>query len=425
MKPIKFQIVNPNRISLKKKNKTGIKENTMSWRKVTFIIVALIILLGGSAALSKLFVSMKPEPPRMPDIELKRFVKAETVEYSEIISPLMRKGRVVSSSEVMLVAEAAGKIQSGEVALRKGTSFRKGQLLTTIYKDEVELAIKARKSSFLTTIITLLPDVKVDFPEQLEAFTQFFSSISMGEKLPELPPINNEKFKIFLASRNVFNEYYGIQQDEKRLSRHSLYAPFDGTFTQVNFEVGGYANVGGQIAKMIRTDQLEVEVPVENYQSKWIKIGDKVEVFSNEQEATKPGVVVRKSDFIDANTQSRSIFVKVQNSATDKLLSGEYMLVEFPGQKIQQAMELPRGAVFNSNEVFTVVDGKLKKRVIDVLKWNETTLIFKGLEEGTKVVSEPLINIKENSPVGIVGEEKPDVKKKGTQKDNSTTQAKG
>ena len=393
----------------------------MSWRKITFIVVALIILLGGSAALSKLFVSMKPEPPRMPETELKRFVKAETVAYSEITSALMRKGRVVSSSEVALVSEAAGKIESGEVAIRKGTSFKKDQLLATIYKDEAELAIKARKSSFLTTITTLLPDVKVDFPDQLDAFTQFFSSISMNKKLPELPEIKNEKFKIFLASRNVFNEYYGILQDEKKLSRHSLYAPFDGTFTQVNFEVGAYVNVGSQIARMIRTDQLEIEVPVENYQSEWIKIGDKVQVSSNQSESVKQGVVVRKSDFIDANTQSRSIFIKVLNSESNKLLSGEYMQVEFPGQKIPKAMELPRGAVFNSNEVFTVVDGKLKKRVIEVLKWNETTLIFNGLDEGTKVVSEPLINVKENSPVGILGEEKPDVQKRGNKNGNSNS----
>jgi len=42
---------------------------------------------------------------------------------------------------------------------------------------------------------------------------------------------------------------------------------------------------------------------------------------------------------------------------TEKLLSGEYMQVEFPGQKIQKAMELPRGAVFNSTEVFIIDDG--------------------------------------------------------------------
>ena len=397
----------------------------MSWRKITFVVVALIILLGGSAALSKLFVSMKPEPPRMPEVELKRYVKTETVTYTEVVSPLISKGRVVSSSEVTLVSEAGGKIESGDVALRKGTSFKKGQLLATIYKDELELAIKARKSSFLTTITTLLPDVKVDYPTQLEAFSQFFSSISMNEKLPELPEIKDEQFKIFLASRNVFNEYYSIMQDEKRLSRHSLYAPFDGAFTEVSIEVGAYTNIGGKIGEMIRTDLLEVEVPVENYQSKWIRIGDRVKVYSSIKESVKPGVVVRKSDFIDENTQSRSIFIKVQNSQDDDLLSGEYKLVEFPGQKIQNAMELPRGAVFNSNEVFIVDDGKLKKRIIEVVKWNETSLIFKGLEEGAKVVSEPLINVKENSPVGIIGEEKPDVQRNGNKKGNSNSQRKG
>ncbi|NQU54467.1 MAG: HlyD family efflux transporter periplasmic adaptor subunit [Bacteroidetes bacterium] len=380
----------------------------MSWRKITFIIVALIILLGGSAALSMLFVSLKPEPQIKPEMELKRFVKAESVKYIDIISSVVGEGgHVVSSNEVTLIAEASGKIEKGSISLRKGTSFKKGQLIAEIYKDEVELALKARKSRFLTVITTILPDIKVDFPEQLEAYEMFFRAINMDEELPELPVIRNEKLKIFLASRNVLSEFYGIQQDEKRLSRHSLYAPFNGTFTQVNFEVGGYVNTGGQIAKMIRTDQLEVEVPVPNEQSKWIKIGDKVQVYSKNRVTVQPGVVVRKANFIDPDYQSRSIFVKVQNSSIDELLTGEYKVVVFPGQIIPSAMEIPRSAVFNSNEVFAVIDGRLKKQVIDIVKTNETTLIFSGLEEGMKIVVEPLINVQENSPVGIVGEEEP------------------
>lgn len=377
----------------------------MNWRKISFVVVALIILLGGAAALSLLFVSMKPEPPHRPDPEVKRFVKAKTVEYSDIVSPLRREGRVVSSSEVVLVAEASGRIEPGNVVLRKGTSFRKGQLLVTIYKDEAELALKARKSQFLTTISTLLPDLKIDYPDNYEAFQRFFNAIDMEEPLPELPEFENEKLKIFLASRGVLSEYYAIKQDEKRLSRHSLYAPFDGTFTQVNYEVGAYVNTGGQIARMIRTDQLEVEVPVENGQSKWIKVGDEVKVYSRDNETMRNGVVVRKSDFVDHATQSRSIFVRVYNSGGEKLLAGEYKEVEFPGQEITQAMILPRNAVFNSNEVFIIVEGRLKKEEIDILKYNQTDLIFTGLEEGAKVVAEPLINVKENTPVGILGED--------------------
>jgi membrane fusion protein (multidrug efflux system) len=384
----------------------------MSWRKITFIIVALIILLGGSAALSLMFVSMKPQPQRKPDMELKRFVKAETIKYHEIISSLERPGRVASSNQVTLIAEASGKIEKGSVSLRKGTSFKKGQLIAEVYKDEVELALKARKSRFLTVITTILPDIKVDFPDQLDAYEMFFRAINMDEELPELPVIRNEKLKIFLASRNVLSEFYGIQQDEKRLQRHSLYAPFNGAFTQVNSEVGGYINTGGQIAKMIRTDQLEVEVPVENKYSKWIKIGDKVQVYSGNKSSFKPGVVVRKADFIDANSQMRSIFVEVQNSKKDELLTGEYKVVEFPGQSIKAAMEIPRNAVFNSNEIFAVIDGRLKKQEINILKLNDKTLIFSGLEEGMKIVVEPLINAQENTPVAILGEEQPQQNRK-------------
>jgi len=384
----------------------------MNWRKITFVVVALIILLGGSAALSMMFVSMKPEPPRIPDNRMKRFVKAETVAYTDIVSPLSREGRMVSSNELMLVAEASGKILTGQVPLRKGTSFRKGQLIASIYSDEVELAIKARKSHYLTTLSNLLPDIKIDYPDRYESFLKFFNSIEMDKKLPELPEIKDEKIKIFLSSRSVISEYYGIQQDEKRLERHKLFAPFNGTVAQVNFEVGAYVNTGGQIAKLIRTDELEVEVPVENAQSQWIKIGDKVQVFSQNREIVKTGVVVRKSDFVDPSSQGRSIFVRVNNNnGGEEIYTGEYKLVVFPGQMIQKAMEIPRNAVFNSNEVFTVVNGALKKKTVNVLKWNETTLIFNGLEEGEKIVAEPLINAKENTPVGILGEEVPTLQK--------------
>lgn len=384
----------------------------MSWRKITFIVVTLIVLLGGSFALSELFVSLKPEPPRRPASDAKRFVKVETINYSEIVSPLFREGRAVSSNEVLLVSEASGKIEAGKITLKKGASFRKGDLLARIYKDEVELALKASKSRFLNSFTNMLPDIKVDFPEQYNQFLSFFNSVDLNKDLPELPKADNEKLKIFLASRNILSDYYGIRQDEKRLSRHTFYAPFDGTFTLVNFEVGAYVNAGGQIAKMIRTDQLEIEVPVENTQSVWIKIGDKVNVYSQDKSSFSPGTVVRKSNFVDPASQSRSIFVQVSNLGKSNLLAGEYKLVEFPGQQISNAMEIPRSAVFNSNEVFVVIDGKLKKRVLNILKWNETTLIFDGLEAGMKLVVEPLINVQENSPVGIVGEEESGTKNK-------------
>jgi len=374
----------------------------MSWRKITFIVVALIVLLGGSAGLSLLFISMKPNPKKAVEPELIRSVQAEKVEYGEVISPVTRPGRVSSSKEVMLVAEASGKIEKGAVLIKDGESFKKGQLLGTIYKDEAELALKASKSSFLNTLSNILPDLKIDFPDKLDAYYNFFQSIDIDKDLPELPEVKDVKLKVFLSSQGVLSEYYNIKQDEKQLSRHSLYAPFNGTFTDVNYEIGSYVNTGGQIAQMIQTDELEIEVPVEYRHSEWIEIGDKVNIYFENGDFLKKGYVTRKSKFIDSETQSQSIFVTVPNASGD-LVKGQYLQVEFPGQKIDSAMEIPRAGVFNTNEVFIVKDGELKKKQINILKWNESTLIFNGLEEGMYVVTEALVNVKENSPANILG----------------------
>jgi len=374
-------------------------------RKKVFIVVALIVLLGGSTGLSYLFISLKPESPKQPPMDMKRYVKTEKVKYSTIVSPLIAEGRIVSSQEVSLIAEAAGKIEEGSILLKKGASFHKGQLLAVIYKDEVELALKARKSQFLNTIANLLPDIKVDFPDYLTDFTVFFNEIDINRDLPELPSFKNEQFKVFLASRNLLSDYYGILQDEKKLKRHSLYAPFNGSFTSVNYEAGSYANTGVQVAKMIRTDQLEIEVPVKNINSKWIRIDNMVSVYPDNGNFVIKGKVVRIASFIDVNTQSRSVFVKLSDFSENELVVGGYKKVVFPGQEIDNSMEIPRNAVFNYNEVFVVIDGMLKKSEINILKWNENSIIFNGIPEGSIIVTEPLINTKENTPVNILGDE--------------------
>ncbi|GET20951.1 hypothetical protein JCM18694_11970 [Prolixibacter denitrificans] len=353
----------------------------------------------------QVLVGMKPEPPRKAEEVVKRFVKAKPVAYHTVTASVKAPGRVLATKEVMLVAEASGRIEPGEVALKKGARFRKGQKLLNIYKDEAEMALRSRKSQFLNSLANMLPDIKIDYPDFYDQFQQFFSSVRLDRDLPNLPTVaigNNEQLKVFLASRNILSDYYSIKKDEMALKRYTLYAPFDGTFTQVNFEVGAFVNMGTQLAKMISTNNLEVEVPVENRQSEWIKVGSPAIIHSTSRNKNWQGHVVRKADFVASSTQSRSIFVKVDPDNARDVLSGEYLDVEFKGQEIPDAMEIQRSAVFNSNIVFTVVDGRLKKEPINLIKYNEETIVFNGLEPGTELVVEPLINAKEKTEVEII-----------------------
>jgi hypothetical protein len=81
---------------------------------------------------------------------------------------------------------------------------------------------------------------------------------------------------------------------------------------------------------------------------------------------------------------------------------GQYLTVIFKGIKLSNIMEIPRAAVFNTNEVFIVSDSLLAKTEIDIKKINQQSLFFNGIPEGTDVVVEPLINVSEKTKVKIL-----------------------
>ena len=200
-----------------------------------------------------------------------RIVKAEEVKYETIISPVIAPGRLNSVAKVDMVAEASGKIFTSGISLKKGASFKKGDILFTIYRDEAVLNLKARKSLFLNTLANTLPDIRIDFPEHEKVFMDFFGSIDIESSLPDFPELKDDKLKVFLASRNVLSDYYSIQKDELQLKRHTSRAPFNGTYLDVYIEEGSYTNTGGRVAHIIRTDKLELEVPVKKSDAAWIK----------------------------------------------------------------------------------------------------------------------------------------------------------
>jgi len=244
------------------------------------IVAAFIFIVGLAYGLMKFLVAQKPEPFRRPAVVAKRYVKAEEVKYTTIVSPVSASGRVSSVSEIDVIAEASGKILSSNIPLKKGASFSNGEVLFTIYLDEAILNLKSKKSQILNSIANLLPDIKIDYEQYYDGFKDFFNTINVSKPLPKFPEFKNEKLQIFLASRNILSDYYGILREELQLSRHSFVAPFNGTYSDVYLEAGAYSNMGGRVAHIIRTDLLEIEVPIEKFDAEWMKIGDKATLFS-------------------------------------------------------------------------------------------------------------------------------------------------
>lgn len=371
-------------------------------KRLIITVVLALAFFAGAFMLMGVFMDQKKAPQQSEKQQQKYFVKAEPVSYHAQKAIVRASGRVISQSNVNLVSEVQGRILGGEVNLKKGETFNEGDVLVRLYKEDMVYTLKSTKSSFLNLLATSLPDLKIDYPEEYTEWQAFFNTIDIEKDLPEMPQVKNEQLKVFLASRNLLSNYYSIKSQEEQLKKYTIHAPFDGTYISVNLEKGAVANPGSMIAQMIRTDELEVEVPVPASDAEFLKTNDKVQLTSESGTITLQGVISRKAAFIDQNTQSQGVFVKVSQADSRKIFQGQYLLAFFEGREMDNVMELPRNAVFNGVNAYIVEEGKLKQTTLDIHKYNEKTLFFSGITEGVYIVVEPLINAKEGTSVEIL-----------------------
>jgi len=371
---------------------------TRNSHRIVTVITIILVLVFSWQVMSYL-IGQRKKPEQRPRPEVVRHVTTELVSYESVTTSVIGRGRLVSKQAVVISSEVRGKILEGAIPFKIGQTFKKNAVLINIYNKDASLDLKAKKSSFLQALAQILPDMKVDYKDSYSTWMDFFASIDLDRGLPELPATQSNQEKIFLASKKIISDYYSIKSDEVTLSKYTIRAPFDGTFINVNTQVGSIANPGAVLANIIRTDRLELEVKTEAPNAKWISIGDKAAVFTENGTDEWEGKVVRKANFIDPGTQSITVFVELRQSKDNPLYEGQYLRALFNNKKLENVMEVSRKAVFNNNDVYIVEDGLLKKSQVDIHKVNETTVIFSGLEENTALVVEPLVNAMENMKV--------------------------
>jgi len=374
----------------------------MNIRKTIISISVIAVVIVLSLSLSQFFIANKEVPESRQKEEAKLYVKALPVIYSENSSGITATGRLSSQHAVDLSAEVSGMLLKGNINLKKGKKFKKGDLIVRIFDEEAKNNLKASKSRFLNGIAGILPDMKIDFPNSYQKWLKFFNEIDIAKDLPALPKIDSDKEKVFLASRNILNDYYNILSSQIRLDKYHIYAPFNGTFTHVMMEVGSVVNPGSRIATMIKTDVLELEVPIRIDDIYWVNIGDDVVAHTKDGLRSWNGKVIRKSNYLDPNSQSITVYVTLEPTKDNPLFQGQYLKAVFSEKTLDESMEIPRNAIFNKEYVYTITDGKLKKEKVVILKTDESSALFSGLEPGAIVVVEPLVNAQEGTNAEIL-----------------------
>ena len=308
-------------------------------------------------------------------------------------------GKVVSSSMINITSEVQGVINSN-IILKKGTKFKKGQLLFSINNQDVKMALQARKSGYLTLLTNILPDLKLDHNDNFEAWLKFYNAFEVDKPLPPLPETKSFKEKNFIISRNIYSEYYNILSDQERLKKYTIVAPFDGSVLDAFTDNGAITAPGSQVLAVIREGNMEIEVPISANEIDLVKLNADVKLY-DEVGSIARGKVSRKGSYINPLTQTVPVFIELTESSMD-LYNGMYLNADIQCDGFESLIEIPRKAIFNKNEVYVVKNNRIFSTSVDIQMFQENTVLARGIKDGTIIVLEPILNAKDSMEVRIL-----------------------
>jgi multidrug efflux pump subunit AcrA (membrane-fusion protein) len=132
----------------------------MNFRKFAFGSL-ILIFIGALSYFSMVFLISLKKKPEMPRVQKATpLVGIQKITYTTIPVNLVKQGRLISNHKVDISSEVQGKILKGDIPLKTGQAFKKGDLLFRVYDEEAKLALRAAKSRFLTSVANVLPDIK-------------------------------------------------------------------------------------------------------------------------------------------------------------------------------------------------------------------------------------------------------------------------
>lgn len=313
-------------------------------------------------------------------------------------SPIKVKssGRVIPGKIINISSEVQGVLESG-ISLKKGSKFKKGDLLFKLRDTDIKLMLAAKKSAYLSLIAQNLPDIATDFSQEFDKWNNFFNGINVDQPLDDFPSFNTTREKNFIISRNILAEYLSIKSDEFKLSKYFQFAPFTGSIVESYTDKGAIVNPGSPVIQIMRSDELEIEIPIPLKYMDNIKVGTKVNLFDNSK--TFYGKIIRKGGFINAKTQNVPVYVKPDNATS--IFYGMYLEAFLEFNDTEDVVRIPRKALFDNQKLYIINenDSTLKSISVDIRSSDDQFVYLSNIEDSVLYVSKPVINAKENTKV--------------------------
>lgn len=306
-----------------------------------------------------------------------------TVQTSHQNHQIDIQGRVRAENRLELFPEVQGRVIAGSKPFREGVRFEKGEAILQLDPEEARLQLNASRSGFQTLAASLLPDIKLDYPAEMERYEDWYNRLNPEQTVPDIPKFDNSQLRRFLTSRGILDNFYQIKSAEHRLEKFTIRAPFSGTLAMARVEPGQSVGPQSHLGTLVDPGSYLLTATIPQSLLSDISPGDEVELTDHQKRNFWMGVVSRINPTVDLRSQSVEIYLEVGGNGIYEGMFLEGVLEA--GEPIQIA-EIPKSALLRNGFVYVIEDGVTSQKPIEVINIGHDTAWVTGLMENDRII---------------------------------------
>ncbi len=364
------------------------------------IIGGILIIISGIIISNKLINSDKKEEI-VPTEETKRKVSVIKVHNSIINLPIKTTGKLKAVESVDIYADVTGNLVSGRKPFKSGVVYKKGEPLLIIDDKEERLNLEYAKSDFFSLLVSILPDIESDYPNNIDAWNSYVKKFDAKQPIKKLPVALSKQEEYFLAAKKVGYQYLGIKKNEFTLSKYKVYAPFNGTLNETNINPGALVRTGQKLGTFIDTKSFELEISISVTDAIPLTKGNKVEITADSSTKKWIGIINRIGNTIDENSQTLTIYISVKG---DGLFQGMFLNASINAAPLKNCFVIERLLLNKDQTVYAVKNNIIVKVPITVVRYVDNDVILADIKDGTQLLTSKFDGIHTGMSVEIINE---------------------
>jgi RND family efflux transporter MFP subunit len=345
------------------------------------IIITVLALLAVVFTGVKLFSNQKTVQEKVyrPDPDKKALVKAETVVPKDLDKTFTYTGTFKPFREIMLIPQSEGEVTG--VYFEEGASVQQGKLLLQVDDEMLRAKYIAAQATYETA--------KKNFERY--------------EKASESDGVSKMQYDSYWQQYKDAESQ--LKQLDKNIRLSKLTAPFSGTITLKDVEIGTVVDKKSNIGRLTDLSQMKLEIAVPENEITLFGEGEQIAI---ETDIYPTQTLTGKIDYVaDRADDSHNYTVKVllKNNKNAELKAGMYGRAIVSKDLHKATLVVPRSALLGSAknpQVYVIDNGIAMLREIHTGGSNGVEVeVIDGLKQGEQVVTNGQINLSNGSKVEV------------------------